>query len=468
MLRSELPFAIDGWPRRTLALLLGEAFLGFLAIVAVGLTLFPMLFPVPPALDHAIELAQWGIIGWFAVEFAVAFAAASDKRRFLTSPWRWLDLATIVIALMSLLPFASAALRSSPVLRLARIGRLVSLGVRASGVSARRRTLRAAEPHSLGPAQVTLVADDPDIAPESAALSDLVAWLRAPNEQWFHVSSPGVSELEQIESAAKLPRGYLHTHLQATSYPHWAESGGTTGLFLWVPEVAENRPDRYAMLLLPIGSGLLSLSRRRLHSVERHAPVPGVDDGFTFVLRMVAVVLGRVIRGNERIAGRCEERLRELEEVPIDASRPEFFERAFRLKKELSAAQADLWRLKGIAGDLGSGRSSFVKLPPEAFDPFQRFKSEVDYLYDTLANIREEVLSVIDLHLNVVSFEMNRVMRVLAVISALGLIPAVVGGLLGMNLIDNPWPVTLPQIAFAVLFAMVLGLYFFAVKGWLR
>lgn len=109
-----------------------------------------------------------------------------------------------------------------------------------------------------------------------------------------------------------------------------------------------------------------------------------------------------------------------------------------------------------------------MKLTPETLDPFQRFRSEVDYLYDTMANIREEVLSVIDLHLNVVSFEMNRVMRVLAVISALGLIPAVVGGLLGMNLIDNPWPVTLPQIAFAVLFAMVLGLYFFVVKGWLR
>lgn len=468
MLRSELPFAIEGWPLRTLALLLGEPFLGFLAIVAVGLTLFPMLFPVPPALDKGIGLAQWGIIGWFAVEFAVAFVAAEDKRRFLTSPWRWLDLATIVIALMSLLPSASAALRSSPILRLARIGRLVSLGLRASGVSARRRALHGADAHAHGPTQVMLVGDDPELAPEPARLSDVLGWLRAPDEQWFHVSSPGARELEQIETAAKLPRGYLHTHLQATSYPHWAETGGTTGLFLWVPEVEEGRSDRYAMLLLPIGAGLLSLSRRKLHAVERHGPVPGAADGLPFVLRMLAVVLGRVIRGNERLAGRCEERLRELEEVPIDESRPEFFERTFRLKKELSSAQADLWRLKGIAADLGNGRSNFVKLTPQARDPFQRFKSEVDYLYDTMANIREEVLSVIDLHLNVVSFEMNRVMRVLAVISALGLIPAVVGGLLGMNLIDNPWPVTLPQIAFAVLFAMVLGLYFFVVKGWLR
>src|SRR5882672_7892670 len=429
MLRSEFLFAIEGWPRRMLALLLGEAFLGFLAIVAVGLTLFPMLFSVPPAVDTAIELAQWGIIGWFAVEFVVAFLSAEDKRRFLTSPWRWLDLATIVIALASLLPSASAALRSSPILRLARIGRLLSLGVRASGVSTRQRTLRPADTHARGPVQVTLVADDPEIAPQSAELSALLHWLRAPDEQWFHVSSPGASELEQIETAAKLPHGYLQTHLHATSYPHWAESDKITDLFVWVP---------------------------------------GAGDGLPFVSRMIAVVLNRVIRGNEQLAGRCEQRLRELEEVPIEESRPAFFELTFRLKKQLSAAQADLWRLKGIAAELGNGRRDFVELPPAALARIQRFKSDVDYLYDTLANIREEVLSIIDLHLNVVSFGMNRVMRVLAVISALGLIPAVVGGLLGMNLIDNPWPVTLPQIAFAVLFAMVLGLYFFIVKGWLR
>jgi Mg2+ and Co2+ transporter CorA len=75
---------------------------------------------------------------------------------------------------------------------------------------------------------------------------------------------------------------------------------------------------------------------------------------------------------------------------------------------------------------------------------------------------------VIELHLNIVSFDMNRVMRVLAVVSVLGLIPAVIGGLFGMNLVDNPWPFTLPQVAFAVVFGMVLCLYFFFVKGWLR
>jgi len=63
---------------------------------------------------------------------------------------------------------------------------------------------------------------------------------------------------------------------------------------------------------------------------------------------------------------------------------------------------------------------------------------------------------------------MNRVMRVLAVASVIGLIPGVVGGLFGMNLAGNPWPMTLPQVASAVGFSMIVCLYFFFVKGWLR
>ena len=134
------------------------------------------------------------------------------------------------------------------------------------------------------------------------------------------------------------------------------------------------------------------------------------------------------------------------------------------MKKQLSAAQADLWRLKRIADDLVARRGAGAA----TVAAYARFESDIDYLYDTMTNIREGVLSVIDLHLSVVSFEMNRVMRVLAVISALGLMPAIVGGLLGMNLVDAPWVITLPQIAFGVFFGMVIGLYLFVIKGWLR
>ena len=63
---------------------------------------------------------------------------------------------------------------------------------------------------------------------------------------------------------------------------------------------------------------------------------------------------------------------------------------------------------------------------------------------------------------------MNRFMRVLAIVSVLGLIPAIAGGLLGMNLSDSPWAVTLGEVAFVTFVLMVGVLYAFMAKGWLR
>ena len=74
MLRSDLPLRPSSRLAGMLAFILGEPFLGFLAIIAVALTLFPMLFAVSPGAARAIEGALWFIIGLFAVEYALALA----------------------------------------------------------------------------------------------------------------------------------------------------------------------------------------------------------------------------------------------------------------------------------------------------------------------------------------------------------------------------------------------------------
>lgn len=473
MIRADLPFRIAHGPARLLAGLLDEACLGFLAIVATALTLFPMLFPIAPGTTAAIDAAQWAIIGWFAVEYAFALAVAPSKAGFLRNPWRWIDLATIVLPLASLLPGVSRGLRSSAILRLVRLVRVVSLGLRASGVVARRRPRELAASAATGPARITLVADDPATTPpQPANWSDLERWLGARGEEWYHVSNPSVEELRTVTAAAALPAGFIETNLLGASYPHVAFGRNQAALFLWLPEIdATGHVDRHALLFVIWPDGLLSLSRRPTSSVEQKAPValdPADDPEAPFPLRMLAATLRRVIRQNELIVARLEQDLHALEDVPVRDSRPEFFEKTFRLKKELSAAQSDLWRLKNVLADIAEKRTPLPGQTEASTEGFGRLAGSAAYLYDTVMNLREEVLSVIELHLNVVSFDMNRVMRVLAVVSVLGLVPAVIGGLFGMNLVDNPWPFTLPQVAFAIGFSMLLGLYLFFIKGWLR
>lgn len=470
MLRSDFPLEARHWPQRALRFALSESFLGFLAIASAALTLIPMLYDLRPATGVALESGQWFIVGLFGVEYLVALAYAPDRKGFLLNPWRILDFLTIAIPLVTILPNVSNLLRSSPALRLVRLARVLALGLRASGVVVRQEAHQEVVPR-VGPVEVAVLRGGDLQEPRPASWEECLRWAKAPGPQWYHVSNLGSAQLRNMAAAVGIPPSYLESQLFGASYPHIETTDRHAALFLWFPELRPGEPvERNGLLLLASAEGMLTLSRRStgLLRAVTEAAAGGGPAQAPFVMRMIWIFLRAVLDRNEEMVGGFEAELRTLEEVPVRESRPQFFEQTFRLKKELSAAQSDLWRLKGVLAALAESR---VRLPGEAGQQAEVLRSmaeDADYLYETVVNTREGLLSLIDLHLNVVSFEMNRVMRVLAVVSVLGLIPAVVGGLFGMNLADNPWPFTLPQVSFGVCLGMVLSLYLFLVKGWLR
>jgi len=468
MLRADFPLREASWPGRVLAMVLSEAFLGFLAIIAVALTLFPMLFATSPGVTNLLGAAQWLIVGLFAVEYALALAWSSDRRAFLHDAWRWLDLITIVVPLATILPSVSTLLRSSMIFRLVRLVRIVTFSVRASGMIVRRETRHAAEAIVVKPTRVTRLHRQ-----QSAEIAWPEFWTQrqTADESWYHIEHPTAGDLGKIAEAAGIPTAKLQAYLTGTGYPHVEPVGSSAGFFAWVPELgAAGEITRSGLFFLLGEKQLLSISQHptSLLSAWRATPAPAGLEAQPFAERAARLFFGAALRQNERLVGVFTTELRGLEEVPVRDSRTEFFERTFRLKKELSAAQADLWRLKGLLTELSEAPTSLPGVAPGAAVEFHRLADDATFLHEAIVALREDVLSLIDLHINVVSFDMNRIMRLLAVISALGLIPSVVGGLLGMNVAGNPWSVTLPQVAFGICFGMVLGLYFFFVKGWLR
>ena len=472
MLRSDFSFRGDAWWQRLVRILLGEGFLGFLAIVATALTLFPLLFAVSDQADAAIEAAQWAIIAWFAVEYGAALAWAGDRGAFLRNPWRWLDLATILIPLATVLPSVSGALRSSPILRLVRLVRVVTMGLRASGAVVRAQGREATVTAAIGPAKVLQMDGRAAAVDGEVPWSEFLQWIKAPGAEWFHVVHPSPADLRGLAAAAGLPAEVLGPQLAGMGYPHVERLGPYAGFYLTLPEVAaDGGTAREGVFVLVGRDNVLSLSRRAtaLPALAGTAAESAEQAALPFPARTAHLFLRTVLNQSEELTGRYQAELHALEEVPVRDSRAEFFERTFRLKKDLTAVQADLWRLRALLAELADGRAP---LPDDggaaARAVFQRLAEDASFLLETVTTTREEVLALIDLHINVVSFDMNRVMRVLAVVSVLGLVPGVVGGLFGMNLADNPWPFTLPQVAFAIGTAMVLALYFFFVKGWLR
>jgi len=472
MLRSEVPFPVKGRLMSLFVFLLGEAFLGFLAIVAVASALLQMWFPLTPTGNVLVNLVQWGIIGWFAVEYVTAFAFARSKPAFLRNPWRAIDFATIIIPLLTLLPGVSNAFRSSPALRLIRLVRVVTLGLRVTGVVTRERIRQSRDDEPAGPVEVCVVPGH-DKSASASSWDEFLDWMKSDDAapKWFSVANLGRKELKAVADAAEVSQEFLESHLVDATYPHIETEGAYAAVFSWLVEAPQRSPaERNGLLLLASPNGVATLSR---HSTDLTRLIkelrPRAElNRLPFPIRMTCEILRAVLNQDEALSGRFERELGALEELPLHESRPGFFEHTFRLKKELSAAQTDLWRLKSVLNELADGERKLPGSDGNEKEFLRQLAHDAEYLYDTIVNTREELLSLIDLHLNVVSFDMNRVMRLLAVVSVLGLIPAVVGGLFGMNLVDNPWPFTLKEVSFFVVSGMVLCLYFFFVKGWLR
>ncbi len=235
---------VDKWDARgswnpALRWLLGEVFLGFLAIVAAALTLIPLLFNVSSRTNELLEAGQWLIILLFAVEYGMGAVEAPSKRRFVLNPWRLVDAATIVIPLLTLIPGASGLLRSSPVLRLLRLARVIALGARAGSVMTRGEETAAVQA-AAAPMQISCCQAE-RIRNPAGELGGIRAVGSGPGEQWFSLAKWG-------PTTSRRWRGYRNSqgfHFQTSpgnGYPHAEMTGRHFSLFVWVPEPGSGAP----------------------------------------------------------------------------------------------------------------------------------------------------------------------------------------------------------------------------------
>jgi hypothetical protein len=308
--------------------------------------------------------------------------------------------------------------------------------------------------------------------PEPSTWRAFLDRIVAPASAWYDASGIGPEQLMEIVEAG-IPAPLFEPGLSDLSYPHVQESGRFSSLFAWLPSEPRHRGGRgrrHGVLLVSDGIVLLTLSRSEtdtqaaVAAALRSLEIPGDS----FVSRTTVAFLHVVVDRYEDVVYRLEGQLRLLEERPVFESGHDFFERAFELRSELAQVRADLWRLKGLLSSLAESKRTLPGLGPPQRSMLEGLADEAGYLYETVDNVREGALSLIDLHINVVSFEMNKVMRVLAVASVLAIVPAVIGGLFGVNTVDNPFAFTLPQITFGVAIGMIAALYVFLAKGWLR
>lgn len=226
---------------------------------------------------------------------------------------------------------------------------------------------------------------------------------------------------------------------------------------------------RSGILVICQGQNIITISKDMSdlfdRIVEQSKKVHNPDD--TIVVTILYNILKRILEKDKQIITALEQQLMVLENIPLRKRSSNFLETSFHLRKEVNQLVPSLLHLKEIIAVITTKR-----VPLEGFGErhekiFDILTDEAVYLFEAASNARDNIQSLVNLHINTTSFETNKVIRLIALITSLGIVPAVMG-LLGSNIIGNPWDIKLWQVFSIIGVIMLFMGWIFYRLGWLK
>ena len=466
--------------RGTVYLLLPDGLMIALAVLMIPIVVIPLAVDLPRSVDGFLRAADYTILAVFVIEYISKAALARNLRKHVLNPWHLLDLLIILLPLSDLLPVVTEGFaRSSPLLRLLRITRIVRI-VAVGGRAVDRKVRPHAAIQREVEAEQAMEARVMDSALENIyediSLAEVKKYINSPSHTWVDITSVSESHFGELSDALGVPRILLDSELVEESYPRIDYFEHYSMIFARIaePKIVQKGTKRLfvsraGLLVVCYGQNIITMSRQKAslfsQILEKAKKYHNPEE--PLVVSILYTILKYILEKDEQITGTLEQEVMRLENIPLNERPPDFLETTFHLKKEVNQLVPSLLHLKEIVAVITSKR-----VPLEGFSErheklFDILMDEATYLHETAQDARENLLSLIDLYINTTSYEMNKVMRVIAVITCLGIIPAV-GGLLGSNLIGNPWGIHLWEV-FSVVGAIMLGMgWVFYRLGWLK
>ncbi len=448
-----------------------------LAIVMIPVVVIPLLVDLPKSISSSFVLADYTILGIYIIRFILKATLAEDFRKYILNPWHILDLIIVILPLFDFLQlFAAGIGRYSPLLRLLRISRLVAVGGRAIDMKMQPKPATVEESQKQPLMEIGIIDDDLINVQKSVSLQEIGRYLSSATHTWIDISSVSESNLDELSHELGIPRLVLESELVEESYPRidYFEHYSLVFARLAELEVLNQGGKRFfvhraGLLVVCSGNNIITISKgktdlfnrileqaKRYHSGEE-----------PLVVSILYTILKYALEKDSQIISALEQELMKLESIPMSQRPPNFLETTFHLKKEVNQLVPSLLHMKEVASLITSRRVPLQGFGDRHVRLFDMLADEATYLQETAANARDNLLSLIDFYINTTSFELNKVMRVIAVITCLGVIPAL-AGLFGSNLVGNPWDIELWQLFVGLAVAMVCMGWVFYRLGWLK
>ncbi|HEY9206644.1 MAG TPA: CorA family divalent cation transporter [Candidatus Methanoperedens sp.] len=407
----------------------------------------------------------------FILEYFLKLYVADSRKAYATNPWHVIDLLIAILAFTDFIPRTplDGIGRTSPLLRLLRVARTFAVAGRAVKRAIPERPTKKVTP-LVSRMKINIRMDGKII--KGAAKEDVARYIAAQGHIWIDLQEVSEPDIGFISDTFKMPEVVLSSKIIKESYPKIDFFKNFTTIFIldWrlqseSADINDIRILRNNILLTWANNYILTISNEKSELFDLISDIMLKKDEDFFV-RTLYSIFSKKINDYEEIVRSMEQNVTALEELPVGQMHP-FLERSFLFKKEIQKIHSNLLHFKQVLGAIRT-KKILPSLKDEYPSLFGILSDESVYLSETSEIIRNNLISLIDLRINTESVGLSRVMRILAVITSLGLIPSIISGLFGENLTDSPYPVRLPEIFFLELSIMLLTAYAFYRRGWLR
>jgi len=458
-------------------------------MIAVSLILIPVLLipdfvQVPPDVRLVFDTINGTILVIFILEYAFKLAVAEQRWQYVRNPWHILDLFIIIAPIAGILAGAWQQVTGAfRLLRLLRLTRATAVGARAYSRQDSRseinengiptitpecsvRTLHPAGPGREAGWTTRLLNDIPDNESEE---------IRSETDRdvlWQDFTSVQKKDLLKIHRWTGVPLSLLDQAFKERAFPWVRTHSHSVAVYLKLMERRRNTTTKQMfitwkwILIVSKDHRLLTFSASPLR-----APNLIAFEALTSSKTITSAEI--TYRFLQDALSEIEETLRAIEDeleytgsLPISEQPASFLPATFKIKKESVKIHSWLLHTRDVLNSIVTGK--VVLHGMEDGSRFSVLLERASYLYDISDDTTENVSSLTDYYFDATSFQMNQVMKLIAVLTALAIIPTVVGGLLGANLIGSPWPISLAQMVTVVGIVMVATAWVFYRLGWFK
>jgi Mg2+ and Co2+ transporter CorA len=463
--------------RKIVNLLLPEGLMIFLAVMMIPIILIPLFVNVPDSVNTLLSILDNTILAIFILEYLLKAFLSPNIWKHIINPWHILDLLIILIALVTLLPMISTRYaRSSLLLRLLRIIRIVAVGGRAVDRRSKLETARVKVETAREEMHIQVVDGRLGNVADRVPFEKLESYLNNPAQTWINLTSVSEDDYGSLNKVLGIPEIILASELVEDSYPHIDYFEHYSIIFARIADVeilqegpASLRINRSGLLIICKGTNIITMSKNQgdLFELILERARKILHPGEPLAVTVLYTIMKYILDKDRKIISALEQELIDIENTPLKDRPDNFLETTFYLRKEVNQLVPALLHLKEIITSIVSRRVPLEGYNEQYQNIFDTLNDEASYLHETASNARDALLSLIDLHINTTSYETNKVMRIIAVITSLGIIPALMG-LLGSNIAGNPWDIQLWQVFTLLGIIMVVMLWIFYRLGWLK